>query len=74
MMRGIDSYSLQCRKCRHAKKHTREYLDGNRVYLGLVCTHPARVQGVYVNLDDCPYNPCASENARSCPLKWSDER
>lgn len=73
-MCGIDSYSLQCRKCRHVGKHTREYLDGNRVHLGFVCTHPARMQGVYVNLDDCPYNPCASENARKCPLKWSDER
>lgn len=37
-----------------------------------LCTHPARTQAVYVNSDDCPYNPCASENARSCPLKWSD--
>ena len=49
-----------------------DHSDGTRVHLGLVCTHPARPQGVYVNTDDCPYNPCASENARSCPMKWSD--
>lgn len=46
--------------------------DGTSGHLGFVCTHPARTQSVYVNSDDCPYNPCASENARSCPLKWSD--
>ena len=73
-MRGIDSHSLQCRKCGYAKRHTREYIDGNRVYMGLVCTHPARLQGVYVNPDDCPYSPCASANARRCPLKRSDGR
>lgn len=71
-MSGINSYRLQCRKCMHVNKHTRVYLDGTRVHLGFVCAHPARTQAVYVNSDDCPYNPCASENARSCPLKWSD--
>lgn len=68
-----DSYALRCRGCRFLRiwREKTVYesdfrLPSTRAYM---CVHPQRRHPARVNEEDRPFNPCASEGARSCPRK-----
>jgi hypothetical protein len=42
--------------------------------MAYMCVHAGRRHPARVNKEDAPYNCCASEGARSCPIKSAMEK
>ena len=77
------SYALRCARCCFLKEWPEKWVDEREVFghswdemhhMAYMCVHAARRNPVRVNREDCPYNPCASDGARSCPIKSAMER
>lgn len=77
------SHALRCsrccflRECPEKWRYERDafgqaWSESHRI--AYMCVHPERRHPMRVNREDAPYNPCASEGARSCPMKSAMER
>lgn len=66
-------YCLHCKGCRYLRewpeKHEYEAEALPYAAPAYMCVHPERRHPMRVIPEDSPYNPCASEGARTCPRK-----
>ena len=69
----MNSYRLRCRGCRYIRDWPEKsaYESGAlpckvEAYM---CVNPERRNPARVIPEDAPFNPCASEGARTCPRK-----
>ena len=72
------SHALRCARCCFLKEWPEKWVDERETFgpswdethhMAYMCVHPERRHPMRVNREDRPYNPCASDGARSCPIK-----
>ena len=73
-----ESYALRCSRCCFLKEWPEKWVDERETFgpswdethhMAYMCVHAGRRHPVRVNREDRPHNPCASDGARSCPIK-----
>lgn len=78
-----DSYTLRCSRCCFLKEWPEKWAYERETFgpawteshhMAYMCVHAGRWHPARVNKEDAPYNCCASEGARSCPIKTGFER
>ena len=78
-----DSYTLRCSRCCFLKEWPEKWAYERETFgpawteshhMAYMCVHAGRRHPARVNKEDAPYNCCASEGARSCPIKTGFER
>ena len=76
------TYKHICARCMYLRKWPEKFRREREAFgstwdeshhMAYMCVHPGRRHPVRVNREDAPYNTCASNGARSCPLKVGDE-
>lgn len=77
------SYATRCSRCRFLREWPEKWRYERDAFgpawseshhMAYMCVHAARRHPVRVNRDDRPYNTCASEGARTCPIKLGPEK
>ena len=77
------SYALRCSRCCFLREWPEKWRYERDAFgqawseshhMAYMCIHPERRHPMRVNREDRPYNPCASDGARSCPIKSAMER
>ena len=72
-MSDLKSYLLYCRRCRYIRDwpekaaYESDALPTERA--AYMCVNPERRNPARVIPEDAPFSPCASEGARTCPMK-----